>query len=65
MMKFWFIDVKTGENFFVEVDDDFIPTALYKAWEIAKQYFDTPHFVKSVSPEEAEMFDFTTYYLIS
>lgn len=57
MMDFWFVDTTTGGNFLVEVDDDFIPTALYRAWEIAKQEFDTPHFVMSLSPTEAKMFD--------
>lgn len=58
---FWFTDTETGEDFFVEVDDEDIMTALYKAWEIAKQYFDTPHFVTSLSPEEADMYGFDTY----
>lgn len=61
MIDFWFRDTETGEDFFVEVDDDFIATALYKAWEIAKQYFDTPHFIMSLNPEEAEMYGFDTY----
>ena len=54
---YWFRDDDTGEEFFVELDH-----ACYKeARAIAKEYFEAPKFLGTVSEEEAEMMGYDTY----
>lgn len=55
MTTFYFEDLETGENFFVESD------TIAKAIEIAKSYFMRPRFLGIVSTEWAEIMGFDTY----
>jgi hypothetical protein len=52
---FWFEDLETGEEFFVEVE------SLGDALAIANEYFERPMLLDIVSPEVAEMMGLDTY----
>lgn len=55
MYTYYFEDLETGENFFVECET--IP----KAIDIAETYFRRPRFLGIVSTEWAEIMGFDTY----
>lgn len=55
MYTYYFEDLETGENFFVECET--IP----KAIDIAETYFQRPRFLGIVSTEWAEIMGFDTY----
>lgn len=55
MTTFYFEDLETGENFFVECE------TINKAINIAKSYFMRPRFLGIVSDEWAEIMGFDTY----
>lgn len=58
-IDFWFQDVQTGEDFFVEVEDT--ADAYLKADRIARQNFPNPRYVDTVSPLTADAMGFDTY----
>lgn len=55
MKTFYFTDLETGEEFFVEAKDK------YEAVEIAREYFEVPSFNGEVPTEWAEMMGLDTY----
>ena len=54
-MTYWFEDMVSGEEFFVE------EITRENAFKIAYQYFKEPHFIDTVTNEEAEMMGLDTY----
>ena len=58
-IDFWYQDIQTGEDFFVEVEND--ADARFKADRIAKQNFPNPRLVNAVSPLTADVMGFDTY----
>ena len=55
MNTYFFEDLTTGEEFFVEAD------SLKKAQETANTYFEEPNFISKVTTEFAEMVGLDTY----
>lgn len=55
MKTYFFEDLTTGEEFFVEAD------SLKDAQEIANTYFEEPNFISKVTAEFAEMAGLDTY----
>lgn len=55
MNTYFFEDLTTGEEFFVEAD------SLKDAQRIANTYFEEPNLISKVTSEEAEMMGFDTY----
>lgn len=55
MTTFYFEDLETGENFFVESD------TIANAIDTARKYFERPRFLGIVSSEWAEICGFDTY----
>lgn len=55
MHTYYFEDLETGENFFVECE------TILKAIDIAETYFRRPRFLGIVSTEWAEIMGFDTY----
>lgn len=58
-VDFWFVDLESEEEFFVEVRDT--EHAKKDAWAIAKANFDNPRLMKTITPEEAEWYGYDTY----
>ena len=58
-IDFWFVDDESGEEFFVEVRDT--EHALADATEIARANFESPRWVATITPEEAEWYGYDTY----
>ena len=54
-MTYWFEDMVSGEEFFVE------EITRENAFKIAYQNFKEPHFIDTVTNEEAEMMGLDTY----
>jgi len=54
-MTYWFEDMASGEEFFVE------EITRENAFKIAYQNFKEPHFIDTVTNEEAEMMGLDTY----
>lgn len=55
MCTFYFEDLETGENFFVECE------TIAEAIDTAKTYFQRPRFLGIVDTEWAEIMGFDTY----
>ena len=55
MLNYWFMDIDTCEDFFVQAD------TLEEATQTAKTYFPKSKFFCTVDDEEAEMWGFDTY----
>lgn len=55
MYTYYFEDLETGENFFVECEE------VSEAIDTAKTYFQRPRFLGIVSTEWAEIMGFDTY----
>lgn len=58
-IDFWFVDDESGEEFFVEVRDT--EHALADATEIARANFESPRWIETLTPEEAEWYGYDTY----
>ena len=58
-LDFWFVDDESGEEFFVEVRDT--EHALADATEIARANFESPRWIATITPEEAETIGYDTY----
>ena len=58
-IDYWFIDLESEEEFFVEVRDT--EHAKKDAWAIAKANFENPRLMKTITPEEAEWIGLDTY----
>jgi hypothetical protein len=58
-IDYWFIDLESEEEFFVEVRDT--DHAKKDAWAIAKANFANPRLMKTITPEEAEWYGYDTY----
>jgi hypothetical protein len=58
-IDYWFIDLESEEEFFVEVKDT--DHAKKDAWAIAKANFANPRLMKTITPEEAEWYGYDTY----
>lgn len=54
---YWFQDLESGEEFFVEIQK----FNLQSAYQVAHQYFEKPRFIDMVSEEQAEMMGLDTY----
>lgn len=59
MKTYFFEDLTTGEEFFVEAD------SLKDAQEIANTYFEEPNFISKVTAEFAEMVGLDTYQVLN
>ena len=63
-LDYLFEDEESGEQFFVEIVKEGSKTyndCLKEAIKIAKENFDSPQFIKRVSPEIAEIYGYDTY----
>ena len=63
-LDYLFEDEESGELFFVEIVKDGSKTyndCLKEAIKIAKENFDSPQFIKRMSPELAETYGYDTY----
>ena len=65
---FWFVDEKSGEEFFVELEwvsdipkEEAIKKLLSEANKIAHDNFEAPRLIDVVIPEVAEILGFDTY----
>ena len=61
-IDFLFNDAETGEDFFVEVRNNFCyEECLAEAKKIAKENFEAPYLVDVFSQEEADFLGYDTY----
>jgi hypothetical protein len=63
-IDYLFEDEETGELFFVEITKTASKSytdCFSEAWDIALENFDSPQFIKKVSPELAETYGYDTY----
>ena len=58
-VDYWFEDLESGEEFFVEVRNT--PIANQDAWSIARANFESPHLIDIIDTEEAEWMGLDTY----
>lgn len=58
-LNYWFEDLESGEEFFVEVRDT--ENAEKDAWSIARANFESPRLIDIIDTEEAERIGLDTY----
>lgn len=55
MTTYWFEDLETGEEFFVEAKDE------HDAYTVANNFFEAPNLISSITEIEAEEMGLDTY----